>query len=209
MLKFHSFPGTIGLACQVALEDAEAPYELVPVNLRQNEQRGPDYLALNPKSRVPVLETERGVLSEAPAILLYIAQAFPAAKLAPLDDPWAMAQVQSFNTYLCATVHVAAAHGIRGYRWADDQAAIAEMKRKAPEVVTGCFRLIEDTIFQGPFVMGGAYTICDPYLFTLSGWLERDGIDRAQFPKVSAHFERMAARANVRKVLAEWEAWTG
>jgi glutathione S-transferase len=102
------------------------------VDFRQDAQRTPDYLAINPKSRVPALATARGVITEAPAILTYIAHAFPAAKLAPFDDPFAFAQVQAFNTYLCAWVHPAAAHKHRGYRWADDPAAIADMRRKAP-----------------------------------------------------------------------------
>ena len=49
--------------------------------------------------------------------------------------------------------------------------------------------LIEAEMISGPWVMGDEYTICDPYLFTLTRWLEGDGIDRARFPKVAAHFE--------------------
>ena len=67
---------------------------------------------------MPALVTDRGVLTETPAMLAYIAQTFPKAKLAPLDDAFAFAQVQSFNSYLCSTVHVAHAHKGRGYRWA-------------------------------------------------------------------------------------------
>ena len=87
--------------------------------------------------------TDRGVLTETPAILAYIAQSYPKADLAPLDDPFAFAQMQAFNSYLCSTVHVAHAHKGRGTRWADDPAAIAEMKRKVPESVGAAFDLIE------------------------------------------------------------------
>ena len=65
------------------------------------------------------------------ALSRFDAQSFPAAGLAPLGDPFAFAQVQAFISYLCATVHVAHAHRMRGHRWADDPAAIAEMRRKA------------------------------------------------------------------------------
>jgi glutathione S-transferase len=98
---------------------------------------------------------------------------------------------------------VAHAHRHRGYRWADDPAALAEMTRKVPEVEAACFQLIEDDMPAGPWVLGEAYSICDPYLFTLAGWLEGDGIDIARFPKVLAHSERMRSRQAVRKVLAE------
>src|SRR5205085_1716281 len=108
------------------------------------EQRSPEYLKINPKGRVPVLVTERGILSENPAILAYVAQTHPAAKLAPLDDPWAFAQLQSVNSYLCATVHVAHAHKFRGSRWADDPGALEAMKKKVPQSVGECFALIEN-----------------------------------------------------------------
>ena len=204
MLKLYYCPGTIALAVQISLEEAGAEFEPVFVNLRADEQRGPDYLAINPKARVPALVTDQGILTEAPAILSYIAMTYPQARLAPLDDPFAFAAVQSFNTYLCSAVHVAAAHHHRGYRWADDPVALADMRRRAPLNVIEHFKLIEEEYLNGPFVMGEAFTICDPYLYTLSGWLERDRIDRDQFPKVSAHFDRMGKRPSVRKVLADW-----
>ena len=202
MLKLFSYPGTVTLACQIALEEAGAEYELVRVDFATNAQREPDYLAINPKSRVPALATDRGVITEAPAILTYIAQAYPAARLAPFDDPFAFAQVQAFNAYLCSWVHPAAAHRHRGYRWADDPAAIADMRRKAPENFAEAAQLIETEYLRGPWVMGDDYTICDPYLFTVAGWLPRDGIDMARFPKIAAHFARMQARPAVSKVLA-------
>ena len=68
-----------------------------------------------------------------------------------------------------------------------------------------CFSLIESRMFQGPWVMGAEYTICDPYLFTIARWLHGDGVDTARFPKVKSHLERMAEREAVRKVLAEEE----
>ena len=111
--------------------------------------------------------------------------------------------VQAFNAYLCATLHVAHAHKYRGYRWADEESSFADMRRAAPRAVGACFALIESTLFKGPWVMGEAYTICDPYLFTVSRWLEGDGVDPARFPKVEDHRRRMALRPAVAAVLAE------
>jgi glutathione S-transferase len=156
--------------------------------------------------RVPALATDRGVVSETPAILLYIAQSFPQAHLAPLDDPFALAQIQAFNLYICATLHVARAHGKRGYRWADDPAAIAEMQRKVPQSVGQCFDLIEREMFTGPWVMGDRYTICDPYLFTFAQWLEADGIDPARLPKIIDHRRRMAERPAVKRAITAEQA---
>src|SRR6478736_4629607 len=165
MLKLYYAPGTCALASHIALEEAGATYETVRLNFKNEDQKKPDYLRINPKARVPSLITDRGIITETPAILLYIAQTHPAAKLAPLDDPYALAKVQAFNSYLCSTVHVAHAHRMRGARWADDPAAHEAMEKKVPQSVGECFALIERKMFRGPWAMGDAYTIADPYLF--------------------------------------------
>jgi glutathione S-transferase len=201
-MKFYFAPNSCALASHIALEDAGASYEAVRVNFGANEQRGAAYLAINPKGRVPSLVTAQGVLTETPAMLFYIAQTHPAAGLAPLDDAWALAQVQAFNSYLCSTVHVAHAHRMRGYRWADDPAAILAMQKKVPQSVGECFDLIEREMFAGPFVFGDTYTISDPYLFTIAQWWEVDGVDPSRFPKLAAHRERMRERAAVKRAIA-------
>jgi glutathione S-transferase len=203
MLTLHYAADTCSLASHIALIEAGAAYRTVRLEFRTNDQRKPGYLAVNPKGRVPALETDRGILTETPAILAFIAQSFPVARLAPLDDPFAFARVQAFNSYLCATAHVAHAHRMRGYRWADDPAAIAAMQRKVPQSVSECFALIEREMLLGPWVMGEAYTICDPYLFTLAQWLEADGVDLARIPRVHDHRQRMSERPSVRRALAE------
>jgi len=202
MLKLFYAAHTCALASHIALEEVGAEYETVRLDFRTDDQRKPEYLAINPKGRVPSLVTDRGVLTESPAILVFIAQSFPAAKLAPLDDPFAFARVQAFNSYLCATVHVAHAHGPRGTRWADDPAALEELKRKVPQTVGECFALIEREMFRGPWVMGDTYSISDPYLFTLASWMKGDGIDPARFPKLQDHSKRMAERQAVKRALA-------
>jgi glutathione S-transferase len=203
MIKLYYAANTCALASHIALEEAGAEYTTVRISFAANEQRSPEYLAINPKGRVPAMVTDRGILTETPAMLAYIAQSHPAARLAPLDDPFGFAQVQAFNSYLCSTVHVAHAHRMRGNRWADDPAAIAEMQRKVPQSVGACFELIEREMLKGPWVMGEAYTICDPYLFTLSSWLEGDGVDLTTLPRVMAHRSRVSERPAVRKALAE------
>jgi glutathione S-transferase len=203
MLKLYYAPGTCALASHIALAEAGADYTTERLDFKTNQQNSPEYLKINPKGRVPSLVTDRGILTETPAMLAYIAQSFPKAKLAPLDDAFAFAQVQSINSYFCATVHVAHAHKGRGYRWATDETSFADMKRMIPKSVGATFALIERDMLKGPWVMGEQYTICDPYLFTLAGWLEGDGVDLSALPKVMDHRKRMAERPAVRKVLAE------
>jgi glutathione S-transferase len=202
MMTLYYAPHTCALASHIALEHAGANYQLKRIAFSNNEQRSADYLRINPKGRVPALVTSRGILTETPALLIFIAQSFPAAKLAPLDNPFALAQVQSFNSYLCSTVHVAHSHRMRGHRWADDPMAIEAMKKKVPQSVGECFELIERELLQGPWVMGADYTVCDIYLFTLAQWLEADGVDLRRIPKVADHRRRMSENPVVARAIA-------
>jgi glutathione S-transferase len=206
MYKLYYAPGTCALASHIALEEAGADYKAERLDFKTNQQQSLEYLGINAKGRVPSLVTEKGVITETPAILAYIAQTFPKAKLAPVDDPFAFAQVQSFNNYLCATVHVAHAHKGRGYRWATEESSFVDMKRMLPKSMGACFELIEHKMLKGPWVMGEQYTICDPYLYTIELWLEGDGVDLKALPKVADHMRRMSERVAVRKVMGEQQA---
>jgi len=201
-MKLYYAPGSCARASHIALRESGAEFELALVDFARAEQRSEAYRAINPKGRVPALETDRGLLTETPAILAWIAQAFPDANLAPLDDPFEFARLQSFNAYLCSTVHVAHAHSRRGERWADDPAAIEEMKRKAPEVMDACFRLMEADMVAGPWVMGDAYSIADPYLFTITQWLPAHGLDSASYPTIHTHAQNMLKRGAVQAAIA-------
>jgi glutathione S-transferase len=194
---------TCSLASHIALVDAGARYELKRIDFGKTEQRSPSYVAINPKARVPTMTTPQGILTETPAMLAFIAQSFPKAQLAPIDNPFAFAEVQAFNSYLCSTLHVAHAHRMRGHRWVDDPAAIVAMQKKVPQSVGACYDLIERQMLKGPWVMGDTYTIADPYLFTLAQWLEADAVDPSRIPRVIEHRSRMMEQPNVKKAIAE------
>jgi glutathione S-transferase len=202
MLTFYYTPKTCALATHIALIDAGADYTLRRIDFQSGEQRSPEFLAINPKGRVPALVTPQGILTETTALLTYIAQTHPQANLAP-TEPFALARLQSFTAFLSSTLHVAHAHGPRGNRWTDDPAAIAALKSYVPTSVTAAFKLVEDAMLQGPFVMGETYTIADPYLFTMSTWIEGDQVDTTQIPRVMAHRQMMSKRPSVIRALAE------
>ena len=208
MLKLFYAPGTCALATHIVLEEVGADYEMILIDLAKGEQTGADYLSVNPKGRVPALITPQGVLTETPALLVYLAQCFPEARMAPLQDPFAFARLQEFNSFICSTLHIAHAHRMRGHRWVDDEAAIRAMQRKVPETVGAAWSLIEDHMFQGPWAMGQHYTVADAYLFAVALWMEGDGIDPRSFPKVHGHRERMQGRVAVQQALEMQSART-
>ena len=202
MHRFFYAPMTCALASHIVLEHLQTPHEAVRFDFKAQQQRTPEYLAINPKGRVPALVTERGVLTETPAILLYLAQTHPQAGLAPLDDPFALAELQAVTSWLCSTVHIAHAHRPRAYRWADDEAAQKSMQAKVAQNMAECFDWVESTVLRGPWVMGERFTVADPYLFTLTNWLPGEGVPIERFPRVAEHHRRMRELPAVQRALS-------
>lgn len=200
MLKLYYAKGTAAMVPHILLEEAGARYETELLDFSAGQQKDGAYLGVNPKARVPALETADGILTETPAILAYIAQAFPDADLAP-RTPFGFAQAQAFNAYLSSTVHVNHAHKMRGHRWSDDPAAHESMRAKVASNMTECAEMIETHYFRGPWVLGARYSMCDPYLYVIARWLPGDGVAMERFKKITAHTEAMNARPAVQRIL--------
>lgn len=204
MLKLFYAPNACSLASHVALAEAGAEFEPVRLDLKAGDQRKPDYLAVNPRGRVPALVTPRGTLVENVVILGWVAQTYPDAHLKPDGDFFAFSEMQSFNLYLAATIHVTFAHRFRSYRYADSESAMADMQAKVPSTLAEQWKLIEERLSDGrPWVCGPNYTVADCYLYIFARWLERDGVGGSvRMPLTRAHRARMQERAAVKKVLA-------
>src|SRR5215217_445203 len=104
MLTLYFSPGACSLASHIAIEETGAPYEAKLTALAKGEQRTPEYLAINPRARVPALKTEDGVITENVAIVTYLAKRFPEKTLLPRDLP---AEVRCISTmaWLSNTIH--------------------------------------------------------------------------------------------------------
>ena len=200
MLTFYYAKSSAAYAPHILLEDIGADYNAVRIDFVTGEQRSPAYLAVNPKGRLPSLVTEKGVLTETPAILVYLAQRFPERDLAP-SDPFEFAIAQAFNSYMASTVHVAHAHKHRGARWADDPAAHEAMGAKVKENMTEYAQMIEAHYFKGPYVLGDKFSFCDPYMALVTRWFKDDEVDLDPFAKIRAHDALMRERPSMQRVL--------
>ncbi len=194
MMKLYYAPGACSLAPHMVLEETGAEYESQKVNLRAGEQRTPEYLAINPKGAVPALQTERGVLTENPAVLAYIAANHPEAGLSPQDDPFEAASLLSFNNFLSGSVHPAL--GKLLFAPLDDDAKAAQR-----ELAMSKLRLVEDRLFKGPWAMGERFTTADPYLAVFARWARQAGLLDESFPKLNAHLDRVQERPAARRAL--------
>lgn len=202
MYDLYLAKGTSGLAVHILLEETGAPYQTTFLSIPDKEHLADTYLCLNPLGRLPTLITPDGPLTENPAILVYLAQMHPEKALLP-KTPFAFAQAQSVNLFVAATMHVAFAHKGRAARWADDPGAITAMQAKVPENIAEAAQLIEDHLLKTPWVLGEAYSICDPYVFLAHRWMAANDVPLTNYPKLLAHTNAMRARPAVQRVLLQ------
>lgn len=193
MLKLYYSRGSSALAAHILLEEIGAPYEAEEISIPDRQHKTVEFLKVNPKGRLPVLQTPEGILTENPAILEYIAAAYPQSRLVP-EGIFHQAKARSLCAYLCATVHVAYAHKKRGTRWAATAHAIEDMEQLVPENLKECADHLEAGFKHGPWAMGSQYTFCDPYLFLVGKWMAANTIDLAAYPKLDAQSCAMRKR---------------
>ncbi|KEJ90367.1 glutathione S-transferase family protein [Sulfitobacter donghicola] len=195
--------GTISIAPAIALLEAGIEHDLTRIDFASAGQSQPEYLAINPKGRVPALVLKTGeVLTETGALLDYIAAKSTTAKLVP-QAPETAAHMRSVMYYLASTMHVAHAHKMRGSRWADNEASFADMTAKVPETMAACAAYVESECLKGDYVCGAEFSIADAYLFIVCSWLSGDGVNLDDFPIITAFMNRMEERASVKTMRAK------
>lgn len=197
MMKLYYSPGACAMASHIALEEAGADYELVKIDLKRGEQKTPDYLTINPAGVTPALVTDRGVLTENLAILAYVAQTFPLANLADIDDSFAFARMLSFNGFLGSSLHPAIGKALFARPPLEGAA-----KDQAIEAALAKYDLVERHLLTGPWAMGETYSAADGYLSVFSRWARQAGLlDKHRFPRLNAHLDLVQSRDAVKRVL--------
>ncbi|MGH7866237.1 MAG: glutathione S-transferase family protein [Candidatus Dormibacteraceae bacterium] len=205
MLKLYYSPGTCSLAPHIVLEELATPYQLELVSIAEGKTRTPEYLAINPKGRVPVLVTEEGeTLTELPAICWYLSQQASHPLLFP-HDKLAGARVLEWCNWLSGTVHAMAFGQIwRPHRFLTDEKLYPNLQAKGRADVLDHFAMIESRLSGRTWTVGNAYTFVDAYLLVFFRWGNRIGLDmRAAYPAWTAHAERVAARPAVQRALQQ------
>lgn len=200
MLKLYYAKGSSALAAHILLEEVGAVYETVEISIPKGEHLAPEFLARNPKGRVPVLETPDGFITENPAILEYIAATHPQAGFVP-EDAYTQAQARALAAYICATAHVAFAHKQRGRRWAENDSSLLDMQQMVPANLQACAAFLEADLALAPWALGAEYCFCDPYLVLLGRWLSAVDLTLDAYPKLAQHRDALLARPATRAAL--------
>lgn len=182
MLTLHMAPGSSSMAPHIALQEIGAPFEARWVSFARKEQRRPDFLALNPEGKVPLLLIDGRSLTEVAAILFYLARRFPDASLLPAGDMEAEAQAISWMSFVAATIHPA--------------------RRQGPERAAEVFTLADRRLGSREWALG-AYSIADIHLFRLY-WRFGNSLPLApgSLPNLDGHYQRMMARPAVQRTIA-------
>ena len=202
MIKLYFSPGSCSLASYIALEEAGAEYSAARIDFAADQQKSPDYHG-DQSERAGTGDGHRSrcVDRDAGDPGIHCAKLSEGQAGATRRSPMRSRKCKPSTAISALPVHVAHAHKGRGTRWADDPAAIAEMKRKVPESIERLPSIWSRKVWTGR----GRWATASPSVtlisFTLSGWMEGDGLDLSRYPKVMDHRRRMLERPAVSKVV--------
>lgn len=211
MHTLYYSPAACSLAPHIVLEEIGAPYGLEKVQAG-TETQTPAWKAKNPKGRVPALSGVPGrigggedLLTEANAIMIYLARTNPGAGLLP-TDPAAEARAIEWMNWLASSFHAAAYASVRRpARFVDDPALHPALQAKGMATVKEHCAYIDQLLGDGrDFAVDGGYSIADAYIFTFWVFLHRlDGFDQSPYPAWNAHARKVHARPAVRRALEQ------
>ncbi|HWK43783.1 MAG TPA: glutathione S-transferase [Stellaceae bacterium] len=213
MYRLYYSPGACSLAPHIVLEEIGVPYAIeLRSSLRGEGTQTAEYLAINPKGRVPALAGVPGssggaatLLTEASAILFFLARSHPEAGLLP-SDPAGEARCVEWMTWLSGTVHgMSFAQIWRPARFSDDTGQHAAITAKGHDNIRDQYAYIERVLADGrDWGIPGGYSIVDPYLLVFWIWGGRIGLDmQAAYPAWARLIGKTIARPAVRRTLEQ------
>lgn len=195
-MKLYLKPGACSLSPHIVLQELGLAHETEVVDLAKKvTASGANYFDINPKGYVPALTLDDGtLLTEGPAIVQYLADLLPEAKLAPPNGSLARYQLQSWLTYIGTELH-------KNFTTFFNPAATAEMKTQAGAMLQRRFALVESELASKSYLMGEGFTVADAYLFTVTSWAKFIKFDLSAYPLLQAFQTRVAARPAVQRAL--------
>jgi glutathione S-transferase len=195
-MKLYYFSGACSQASNIALREAGVPFELVKVDRRTRKAAdGLDYSEVNPKGYVPALTLDNGeVLTENVAVLQYIADRNPAAKLAPPAGTMERYRLVEWLAFISSEIH-------KNFSPMFREDAPEETKQYARKNLGNRLEYLNRGIGNRPFLMGEQFTVADAYLFTVLSWSRHLNFDLGKWPQLQRHMERVGARPHVIEAL--------
>lgn len=199
-MKLYYMPGACSMTAHIVLEWTGAPYQAQ--RMAHAELKTPEFLALNPAGAVPALEDGGWVLTQNVAILNYLAELHPQARLAGDGSARGRAEVNRWLGFVNADLHPAFKPLFGATAFLGDAAIIEQTKAQARKTVRALFERA-DRQLQGREWLTGSRSIADAYLYVVAGWTGMVGIDISDLAGLQGLIKRMNADPAVAKVRAD------
>ena len=194
--RLYFAPGSSSLAPHIALIEADADFDAVPLLLARGDQRQPAYLAVNPAGRAPALVVNGRTTTEVIGTLTWVAFRFPEVNLLPFGEAELLATAYSRMSWYASSLHVAVAQMLRPERFSQDETVWPILKRDGLENFRKGLEEAASKL-EGPWVLGERYSVLDPYTLVLWRWGERFGLEMSRNAAWQAHTQRMLDRPAV------------
>ena len=195
-MKLYYSNGACSLSPHIVLRESGLPFELVRASTKTHAlDDGTDYYTINPKGSVPLLELDNGErLTEGPAIVQYIADQAPGANLAPANGTLARYRVQEWLNFITSELH-------KGYSPLFRPNTPDAYKPIAMDTLKKKYAYVDSKLEGKHYLMGEQFSVPDAYLFTVTNWAGRVGLDLSEFKNVAAFMARMMVRPSVQAAM--------
>jgi glutathione S-transferase len=198
-MKLYFAPLSCSMATRIALYEAgiDAEFEEVVLGTKRTKA-GNDYLLVNPKGQVPALVTNTGAtITEGPAVLQFVADLAPDAKLAPPAGTFERTELHQWLNYISTEIHKAVFYLLF------NPSVPPEAKSFARDSLSAKYDFLSNALNKREFLVGDTFTVADAYLITTMGWAAAIGIDLTPWPVLVAYRDNMMARPAVGRAVGE------
>ncbi len=195
-MKLFYSPGACSLSPHIALREAGLAFQAVKAPTKTHQlDDGTDYYTINPLGYVPLLELDDGTrLTEGPAIVQYIADQSPTKNLAPANGTLARYRLQSLLNFIGTELH-------KGYSPLFNPATPEAYKTIARDKLVSRYKWVDEQLAGKDYLSGEHFSVADGYLFTVTNWASKVGVDLSAYANVAAFMARVAARPAVQEAL--------
>jgi glutathione S-transferase len=209
MLKLYWSPGAASLVVHWLLIELDAEHELHKLDVDNKEHKQPAYLKINPGGVIPTLLVDGEPVFESAALVMYLADAYPMAGLAPPLDSLDRARYYQWLVYMANALQPP----FRAWFYPEEPAGAANVdavKEGARQKLEAAFERIDAHLAEnGPWLLGDKISAADFFLTMMMRWSRNMPKPATKWPHLAKLAERMKARPSFKKLyeieqLTEW-----
>ncbi len=202
-MKLYMIPGLCSLAPHIVACEMGMKLSLEKVDFATKKYSGGDFHKINPTGLVPALQLDSGeILTEASAISLYLAGQKPDAKLLPKEGSLERARTHQWLNFIATEIHKAFTPVFLGERMVKNPEGLQQLKDYFKELLSSRFNLVEDHLKSNNYMAGTAFTVADPYLYTMFRWTTLVGMSTKSWPNIQKFMGRLEDRQGVKQAMS-------